>query len=255
MLDDFGNRLAQARQDGTNAAVNLTLVPDETSAENVQDAANLAYGGTPFGYKIGATSKMAQEMLAAPGPFFGVMVDIDRYDDGETIPWKDHFRGVECEFAFRMGADYPHPGEDVSRDRLIAAIGGCHIALELVGRRTAGEGMPKYPGIIADYGAHAAFVMGAEIPGWLDAGLEDLTVKGLLNGAVTNEGTGAAVMGHPLNSLQWLAERFAERGRKLEAGDIVTTGTTLGIIPVEPGGTVKGEFGPHGTIALVFGPV
>ena len=122
MLDDFGNRLGQARQDGTNAAINLSLVPDETSAENVQDAANLAYGGTPFGYKIGATSEVAQEMLAAPGPFFGVMVDIDRYDDGETIAWKDHYRGVECEYAFQMASDYPLPGQDVSRNDLIEAI-------------------------------------------------------------------------------------------------------------------------------------
>ena len=253
MLDEFGNRLAQARRDGTNAAINLSLVPDEALAETVQDAANLAYGGTPFGYKIGATSKMAQELLSAPGPFIGVMVDIDRYDDGETIPWKDHFRGVECEYAFRMVDDYPRPGENVSRDGLIKAIGGCYIALELVGRRTAGEGMPKYPGIVADFAAHAAFVMGAEVPGWLDADLENVTVRGLLNGTVTNEGTGAAVMGHPLNSLQWLSEAFAKRGRKLEAGDIVTTGTTLGIISVEPGATTTGDFGPFGKVSLVLG--
>lgn len=253
MLDDFGNRLAQARQDGTNAALNLTLVPDETSAENVQDAANLAYGGTPFGFKIGATSKLAQDIIAAPGPFFGVMVDIDRYADGETIPWKNHFRGVECEYAFEMASDYPLPGQEVSRQGLIEAIAGCHIALELVGRRTAGEGMPKYPGIIADFGAHAAFVLGPEVPDWLDAGLEEVTVKGLANGDVTNEGTGAAVMGHPLNSLQWLAETFAARGKKLEAGDIVTTGTALGIVPVEPGATITGDFGPFGKVTLVLG--
>ena len=118
---------------------------------------------------------------------------------------------------------------------------------------TAGEGTPKYPGIIADFGAHAAFIMGSEIPGWIDAGLEDVTVRGLINDKVTNEGTGAAVMGHPLNSLQWLAETLKERGKKLEAGDIATTGTTLGIIPVEPGATIKGDFGAFGTVTMVLG--
>ena len=255
MLDDFGNRLAQARQDGTNAAVNLILVPDPAAAEGVQEAANLAYGGMPFGFKIGATSEQAQQMLDAPGPFFGVMVDIDRYDDGETVPWKDHFRGVECEFAFQMADDFPAKGQEISREGLVEAIGGCFIALELVGRRTSGEGLPKYPGIIADFGAHAAFVMGAEIADWQNADLAAAAVRGLSNDAVTNEGSGAAVMGHPLNALQWLAEALAERGSKIEAGDIVSTGTALGVIPVEPGATVTGDFGSFGQVSLSFGEV
>jgi 2-keto-4-pentenoate hydratase len=60
-------------------------------------------------------------------------------------------------------------------------------------------------------------------------------------------------MGHPLNALQWLAETLAERGKKLETGDIISTGTALGLIAPEPGATVAGDFGPFGTVSLTFG--
>lgn len=253
ILDDFGHRLAQARQDGTYAAVNFSLVPDGAAAEKIQESADLAYGGTPFGFKIGATNEGAQELLSSPGPFFGVMLDTDRYDNGETIPWKDHFRGVECEFAFEMAHDFPARGQDISREALSEAIAGCYIALEVVGRRTSGDGLPKYPGVIADFGAHCAFVLGPEIADWQNQDLAACAVKGTVNGAVTNEGTGAAVMGHPLNALQWLAEQLHERGKKLEAGDIISTGTALGLIKPERGALVVGDFGQFSTVSLKFG--
>ena len=98
------------------------------------------------------------------------------------------------------------------------------------------------------------FVASAGIANWAEIDLAAVTVRGLANGAVTNEGSGAAVLGHPLNALAWLAEALVADGGRLRADEIISTGTTLGIVKPEPGATITGDFGDLGTVSLTFGP-
>ena len=249
----LGDALAAARRDGDYADIDWTGVTDNASAMAAQAAAVAAYGGRQIGYKIGATSEAAQAIVGTDRPFYGPMAAEDAYYDCDTVPWMDHYRGVECEFAFTMARDYPAPGETIDRHSLEAAIADCLIALEVVGRRTAGDGMPQFPGIIADFAAHCALVAGPGVANWAAIDLAAVTVRGLINGEVTNEGSGAAVLGHPLNALAWLADALAADGGRLHAGDIVSTGTTLGIVIPQPGATITGDFGDLGTVSVTFG--
>ena len=253
-VKELGDALAAARRDGTYADIDWAGVTDAVSAMAVQAAAVAAYGGRQIGYKIGATSQAAQAIVGCDGPFYGPMAAGDGCYDGDQVPWMDHYRGVECEFAFTMAQDYPAPGEAADPQSAKAAVADCLIALEVVGRRTAGDGMPQFPGIIADYAAHCAFVAGPGVANWAEIDLAAVTVNGLINGNVTNEGSGAAVLGHPLNALAWLAEALVADGGRLRAGDIVSTGTTLGIVIPQPGATIIGDFGDLGTVSLTFGP-
>ena len=250
---ELGEALAAARRDGTYADIDWAGVTDSSSAMAVQAAAVSAYGGRQIGYKIGATSQAAQAIVGCVEPFYGPMAAQDACYDGDRVPWMDHYRGVECEFAFTMARDYPAPDEAISPVTIEAAVADCLIALEVVGRRTAGDGMPQFPGIIADFAATCAFVAGPGVANWADIDLAAVTVKGLANGAVTNEGSGAAVLGHPLNALAWLADALVADGSRLRAGDIISTGTTLGIVKPEPGATITGDFGDLGTVSLTFG--
>lgn len=251
---ELGDALAAARQDGTYADIDWAGVTDGASAMAAQAAAVSAYGGRHIGYKVGATSQAAQSMVGCEGPFYGPMAGSDAYFDGDQLPWLDHYRGVECEFAFTMARDYPAQDETIDRQSVRAAVADCLIALEVVGRRTAGDGMPQFPGIITDFAATCAFVAGPGVAAWEDIDLAAVTVKGLINGSVTNEGSGAAVLGHPLNALVWLADALVADGGRLRAGDIVSTGTTLGIVIPEPGATITGDFGDLGTVSVRFGP-
>ncbi|HSG95614.1 MAG TPA: fumarylacetoacetate hydrolase family protein [Afifellaceae bacterium] len=249
---ELGDALAAARRDGRYADIDWSSVTDTASAMAVQAAAVAAYGGRQIGYKIGATSQAAQAIVGTDRPFYGPMAANDACYDGDTVPWKDHYRGVECEFAFTMARDYPAPGETIDRQSLEVAIADCLIALEVVGRRTAGDGMPQFPGIIADFAAHSAFVAGPGVANWTEIDLAAVSVRGSIDGDVTNEGFGAAVLGHPLNALAWLAEALVADGSRLKAGDIVSTGTTLGIVIPQPGAAIAGDFGELGTVSLTF---
>lgn len=250
---ELGDALAAARRDGAYADIDWSGVSDSASAMAVQAAAVSAYGGRQIGYKVGATSQAAQAIVGCDGPFYGPMAASDACFDGDTVPWMDHYRGVECEFAFTMARDYPAPGEAADAQSIKAAVADCLIALEVVGRRTAGDGMPQFPGIIADFAAHCAFVAGPGVANWAEIDLAEVTVRGLVNGNATNEGSGAAVLGHPLNALAWLADTLVADGVRLKAGNIVSTGTTLGIVLPEPGATITGDFGELGTVSLTFG--
>jgi 2-keto-4-pentenoate hydratase len=61
-------------------------------------------------------------------------------------------------------------------------------------------------------------------------------------------------MGHPLTSLTWLVNWLCERGRSLEADEIVSTGTCTGHCFCLPGDRVSVDFGAFGVLTARFEP-
>jgi 2-keto-4-pentenoate hydratase len=151
--------------------------------------------------------------------------------------------GVECEFGFRMGRDFPVPGETPEMGGLRSALAECFAALELVGRRVASDVPLNEVSAIADFSLHVAAVRGPPIPDWDRRDLAARPVRAMLDGATVASGTGAVVLGHPLNALLWLATALGRRGDRLRTGDIVLTGTCTGITKVAPGQVFAGWFG------------
>ena len=76
-----------------------------------------------------------------------------------------------------------------------------------------------------------------------------------LNGALVAEGDGSAVLGHPLNSLAWLANHLGSYGMGLAAGEVVTTGVVVnGLVNAREGDVVRADFGSLGTVEVLFEP-
>jgi 2-keto-4-pentenoate hydratase len=65
------------------------------------------------------------------------------------------------------------------------------------------------------------------------------------------EGKGANVLGHPLNSLAWLANETAAAGG-LRAGEIVTTGSAIPPQPVGPSASATATFAGLGAVTVSF---
>lgn len=252
-LKDFATALAEARREGrADVTLREDLLSDVAAAERVRELACEAIGEAPIGFKVGATSPEAQAMFGCDEPFYGQMFKMQSWESGATVAISDGLRGAECEYAFRLGADLPPREEAYSRYDVATAVGSCHPAIELVGRRTPGDGLPPFLGCIADFALNAGFVAGSAIADWQLADLENTQVIGRVDGKVTNFGIGAKVLGHPLNALAWIATKRSQEGLGMKAGDWISTGTCLGIIPANSGTTVSGDFGKLGRVEMRF---
>lgn len=238
--------LAEARRNGKRSAPAHLSDLDSREAYRVQDEAASAYGSPRIGYKIGATSVEAQRIIGCDGPFFGPMFEADRIGPGSDLTLDETMLGLECEFAFQMARPFSPPADDSSMgtnmEALADAVGLCVPAFEVVGTRFAGDGFPPASACIADYGLNSYFCPGDAIDNWRDLDLAAISVTAEIDGAETNRGTGANVYGHPLSALLWLAGALGEQGRRLEAGDWVSTGTCLGVVAMRPGTRVTTNF-------------
>ena len=63
--------------------------------------------------------------------------------------------------------------------------------------------------------------------------------RGTINGRPVGEGRGADAMGHPFNSVAWIADHLAAHGRGLLRGDVVITGSIITSKNVNAGDLVK----------------
>ena len=250
------NLLAQARI----TQVRLPELPTPVRPANQDDAYRCQdgvvrhlldhYGGEVIGYKIACTNVTAQRQLNVDGPFCGVLLSSFACDSPARLRAGDFFmRVVEAEFGFRIARDLPVAAGPRSRDEIAAAIEGVIPAIEIVDSRFDDWTTIGALSLIADNACNAYWVHGPLLPAWRHIDLAAQAVRVTVNGKIEREGSGAAVLGHPLNALEWLVNS----GRvSLKAGHYVTTGVTTIVYMAEPGDQITADFGPVGSASVTF---
>jgi 2-keto-4-pentenoate hydratase len=249
-------RLNRARLPELPAAVR-PQTPDE--AYRCQDAVveDLLkhYGGEVIGHKIACTNVTAQRQLHVNGPFYGRLLSSFCFDSPARVePGAFFMRVIEAEFAFRMGRDLPPQSELRTAEEIAAAVEGVLPGIEIVDSRFESWTTVGAMSLIADNACHAAWVKGPLLANWREMDLAAQAVRVAVNGNVVRTGNGSAVLGHPLNALQWLVNSLASRGIGLTGGQYVTTGVTSEVYMADPGDRISADFGPVGTVELVFEP-
>jgi 2-keto-4-pentenoate hydratase len=242
--------LAACRRSGTLARVRLQDIASRAEAEAFQAAAIAALGGEPCGYKIGATSSEVQQLLACREPIYAPFLREHVLASGATFPLPAGLMGIECEFGFVMGRDFPAANETADIAAARSAVAECFVGLELVGRRVAPDVPLSETTVIADFSLDVAVVRGVPIPDWERHDLAALSVCAVVDGATLASGTGAAVLGHPLNSLLWLTAALSKRGQRLRQGEIILTGTCTGITKVAAGQLFEGRFAEYPAVKI-----
>ena len=254
-MNSLAQRLWDARVNGTTIEI-----ADNELPKTIEAAYNLQYetiarsGMASVGFKVGSTSKEAQQLLGTSEPSSGALLDPFVFQS----PAKVHIApcqmpAIEGEFAFRLGTALPARAQVYEREEIMSAVSAVAAAVEIVGSRTRG-GLAGRGRLLstADGSANIALVVGKWTEDWRALNLPEHRVQAYINGEAGGGGVGARALGDPINVLVWLANQQSRRGRGLKAGEIVATGTCTGLDEVIPGDQALFDFGMLGRVDINF---
>jgi 2-keto-4-pentenoate hydratase len=178
------------------------------------------------GYKVGLTSAAMQAFCRIDHPIAGVVLASRVHRSKAKVRSKDYGRlGLEFEIAVRIKSDIPARAEAFTAAAVEPYIDGVCAAIEMVDDRAADYASIDVRSLVADNSWNGGIVLSEFKPVWPD--LAPLLGRATKNGDLIGEGHGRDILGHPFNSVAWLATHLASRGATLKAGQIVMTGSVM----------------------------
>ena len=182
--------------------------------------------GDAVGYKVGLTSAAMQKFCGIDHPIAGVVLASRLHRSGVTVRRADFGRlGLEFEIAVRIKSDIPVTAAPCTAEMVAPHIGGVCAAVELVDDRSADYGNLDVLSLVADNSWNGGIVLSEFAAKWPD--LEPVAGRATKDGADIGEGHGRDILGHPFNSVAWLATQLNSRGEGLKAGQVVMTGAVM----------------------------
>lgn len=227
------------------------LSPDD--AYRIQMAVidrKLKEGAHIVGHKIGLTSVAMQQMFGVDQPDFGHLLNTMMVQDGEALK-RDELLSprVEGEITFVLKEPLRGPGVTVAK--VLSATQYVMPSLEIIDSRIK-DWKITLPDTIGDNASSCRMVIGGRCvqPDALDLRLCGMVLE--KNGEIVNSAAGAAVLGNPANAVAWLANKLADFGVTLEAGEVILPGALTAAVPVNTGDTVRATFDHLGSVSVRF---
>lgn len=209
-------------------------------------ALRIAGGARVVGHKVGCTNAELQRQFGIDRPDYGHLLDDMLLNDGATVRAKDLIQPrIEPEIAFILNR--PLENTPVTPWDVLEVTRGVAPCLEVIDSRIQ-DWTITIADTIADNGSSARVILGNTLYPVDSTNLRSLGVVLERNGMVEATGAGAAVLGHPAQSVAWLANTLAERGSSLQAGHIVLSGALTRSVPIVAGDVIYADFGPLGVI-------
>jgi 2-keto-4-pentenoate hydratase len=206
-------------------------------------ALRVARGEQPRGYKVGFTNRGIWQRYNVFAPIWGTVWNTSLgfcEGEGDVVLAGTCQPRIEPEVVFCMRAT---PPQKASLDDLFACIDWVATGFEIVQSHQPGWKFAA-PDAVADGGLHARLLVGKRVAA---AGLakdaqsfgQALAGAGVTlscNGKPVDRGTGANVLGDPLQALLYFLQelRACPGAVDLQSGDVVTTGTWTDAWPVAP---------------------
>jgi 2-keto-4-pentenoate hydratase len=207
--------------------------------------------GAPAGWKIGSTSPPMQAALGIPFPCAGTLYTGTVHHGHATVVRADYSKpGLECEIAVRLSADLPSRPGGHDRASVLPAIAAVMTSVEIVEWRFVDFRQAGVPSLVADDFFSCGCVLGPEQPAAVLAGDADIPGRFTVDGETASAGNARDILGHPLNSLAWLADHRAAGGTPLRAGDRITLGSIVAALRLDRPGRVEASFDGLGAVVV-----
>ncbi|MCH6469817.1 2-oxo-hept-4-ene-1,7-dioate hydratase [Sinomonas terrae] len=209
-----------------------------------------AQGKRVVGRKIGLTSKAMQAATGITEPDYGVIFDDMVLENGSVVDWKRYTHPrIEVELAFRLNQDLKGPG--ITLFDVLDATDYVVPALEILDSRIEMQGRTIVD-TISDNAAMGAMVVGGRPVRPHDVDLRWVSALLYQNQEIVETGVAAGVLNHPASGVAWLADKLAQHGQSLRAGDLVLAGSFTRPMWVYEGDTVYADYGPLGAVTCRF---
>lgn len=235
-------------------------ITDQEADFSIEDAYHISLhllqrrlddGEKIIGKKIGVTSKAVQNMLSVHQPDFGFLTDrMVCENDGEIAISSTMIQPkAEGEIAFILKHDLEGPG--VTNADVLRATDCVMPCFEIVDSRIT-DWKIKIQDTVADNASCGMFVLGDSR---VSPDKVDLVTCGMVhekNGEVIATGAGAAALGSPVNCVAWLANTLGQFGIKLEAGEVILSGSLVPLHTVVPGDVMNLSVGDLGQASVRF---
>ena len=209
----------------------------------------IARGAVHVGWKVGLTSASMQKQQNVYEPLFGYLLASGHKPSGYRYEFSSlHAPGLENELCLTIGTMLQGPDVDYATAR--RAVSHVEPAMEIVERR--GVFSRDIPSSLADNIQQKGFVTGSQTVLTPNVSLAEASVTVVLDGVENETAMGAEVLGDPIHSVIWLANKLSQFGIRLEKGMKVMSGSfTKQYIP-ERGQQVSARFIPFGTVSVNF---
>ena len=255
-IEHYGDTLFECMKNKST----IDPITDQESDMTIEDAYHISLqmlqrrlddGEQVIGKKIGVTSAAVQNMLNVHQPDFGYLTDRMVYGNGDEMPISEELiqPKAEGEIAFILKHDLEGPG--VTNADVLRATECVMPCFEIVDSRVK-DWKIKIQDTIADNASCGLFVLGDRA---VSPDKVDLVTCGMVhekNGEVIATGAGAAALGSPVNCVAWLANTLGEFGIKLEAGEVILSGSLVPLHAIVPGDSMHLSVGGIGTASVRF---
>src|SRR3954470_22330145 len=202
----------------------------------------VAEGERQIGWKVGLTAKPIQQQFGFHEPVFACV--LETRPSGQVFGAAELINpGFETELCIRLRRGLEG---SVSLEQVRDAVDVVYPSFEII--ETRGDLVKQIALALADNGQQRSVVIGTPVKLTPALQLDQVEVRVQLNGNEVATGLGSALLGNPLNSIQWLAEKLGQYGRELQPGDIIMTGSFVRQFPLQPGDVAVAEFAGIGRV-------